>query len=74
LTAGAPGDRIGAKRVFIAGVALFTLASIGCVLAPDLGVLVAARGVQITPIPREPRGAGNWTLPASRQPCSGLLA
>ena len=46
LTAGALGDRIGAKRVFIAGFALFTLASVGCALAPNLGVLIAARGVQ----------------------------
>jgi DHA2 family methylenomycin A resistance protein-like MFS transporter len=46
LTAGALGDRIGAKRVFVAGFALFTLASAACGLAPDLGVLVAARAVQ----------------------------
>jgi len=46
LTAGALGDRIGAKRVFIAGFALFTLASMGCAFAPNLGVLIAARGVQ----------------------------
>jgi DHA2 family methylenomycin A resistance protein-like MFS transporter len=46
LTAGALGDRIGAKRVFIAGFALFTLASVACALAPNLGVLIAARGVQ----------------------------
>jgi DHA2 family methylenomycin A resistance protein-like MFS transporter len=46
LTAGALGDRIGAKRVFIAGFALFVLASVGCALAPNLGVLIAARAVQ----------------------------
>jgi DHA2 family methylenomycin A resistance protein-like MFS transporter len=46
LTAGALGDRIGAKRVFVAGFAVFTLASLGCALAPNLGVLVAARAVQ----------------------------
>jgi MFS transporter, DHA2 family, methylenomycin A resistance protein len=46
LTAGALGDRIGAKRVFMAGFALFTLASVACALAPNLGVLIAARGVQ----------------------------
>ena len=46
MTAGALGDRIGAKRVFIAGFALFVLASLCCALAPNLGVLIAARGVQ----------------------------
>jgi DHA2 family methylenomycin A resistance protein-like MFS transporter len=46
LTAGALGDRIGAKRMFIAGFAVFTAASLACALAPGLGVLVAARAVQ----------------------------
>ena len=46
LTAGALGDRIGAKRVFIGGFVLFTLASVVCGLAPSLRVLVAARAVQ----------------------------
>ena len=46
LTAGALGDRIGAKRVFVAGFALFTVASAACGLAPDLGALIAARAVQ----------------------------
>jgi MFS transporter, DHA2 family, methylenomycin A resistance protein len=46
LTAGALGDRIGAKRLFIAGFVLFTLASVACGLAPSLGVLVGARAVQ----------------------------
>jgi len=46
LTAGALGDRIGAKRLFMAGFALFTLASLACALAPGLGILIAARAVQ----------------------------
>jgi DHA2 family methylenomycin A resistance protein-like MFS transporter len=46
LSAGAVGDRIGARRVFVAGFALFTAASAMCGLAPNLGALIAARAVQ----------------------------
>jgi DHA2 family methylenomycin A resistance protein-like MFS transporter len=46
LTAGALGDRIGAKGVFMAGFAVFTLASLGCALAPTAGILIAARALQ----------------------------
>jgi DHA2 family methylenomycin A resistance protein-like MFS transporter len=46
LTAGTLGDRLGAKRLFIAGFVLFTLASAACGLAPSLSVLIASRAVQ----------------------------
>jgi MFS transporter, DHA2 family, methylenomycin A resistance protein len=46
LTAGALGDRIGAKRVFMAGFAIFTVASLACALAPNALCLIAARAVQ----------------------------
>jgi DHA2 family methylenomycin A resistance protein-like MFS transporter len=46
LTTGALGDRLGAKRVFMAGFAVFTLASFGCGLATSLGALITARIVQ----------------------------
>src|SRR6201991_4482510 len=46
LSAGALGDRIGARRVFVAGFAVFTAASAACGLAPDIGALIAARAIQ----------------------------
>jgi MFS transporter, DHA2 family, methylenomycin A resistance protein len=46
LTAGALGDRFGAKRCFIIGFFVFTLASLGCGFAPNLAMLISARAVQ----------------------------
>ena len=43
LWAGALSDRIGARRGFAAGLALFVAASAGCGLAPSLGALIVAR-------------------------------
>ena len=46
LFGGAAGDRFGKRRLLIAGVALFGVASIGCAAAPSLGWLLAARFLQ----------------------------
>ena len=40
------GDILGHRRVFLAGAVLFTLASLGCGLAPSAGSLVALRFIQ----------------------------
>src|SRR5690349_17227430 len=46
VTGAALGDRYGRRRVFLAGLALFTLASAACALAPSLPLLVGFRAVQ----------------------------
>jgi EmrB/QacA subfamily drug resistance transporter len=46
LVGGSLDDKLGRRTVFIAGIGLFTLASIGCGVAPGIGALIAARAVQ----------------------------
>lgn len=46
LLAGRLGDLIGRKRMFTAGLSLFTAASVLCGVADDQAVLVAARAIQ----------------------------
>jgi MFS transporter, DHA2 family, methylenomycin A resistance protein len=46
LTCGVLGDWIGARRMYVAGFVLFTLASMACGAAPGIGALIAARAVQ----------------------------
>jgi EmrB/QacA subfamily drug resistance transporter len=46
LVGGSLGDRLGRRRIFAAGIILFTIASIWCGLAPDPAQLIVARAVQ----------------------------
>jgi EmrB/QacA subfamily drug resistance transporter len=46
LVGGSLGDIYGRRRIYAAGVALFAAASIWCGLAPSIGQLVLARGLQ----------------------------
>ena len=46
LTAGSLADRLGRRRVFAVGLAVFSLASLLCALAPDPTFLNLARGLQ----------------------------
>jgi EmrB/QacA subfamily drug resistance transporter len=46
LLAGAAGDRFGRRRVFLVGVAWFTVASLLCASAPTIELLVSARILQ----------------------------
>ncbi|KOX00776.1 major facilitator transporter [Streptomyces sp. NRRL B-1140] len=46
LLGGALGDRFGRRKVFVVGVVWFALASLLCGIAPNVGVLNAARALQ----------------------------
>src|ERR1044072_8707549 len=46
LTGGILGDRYGRKLTFLAGLAVFTLASLACGLSGSAGMLIACRAVQ----------------------------
>ncbi len=46
LTGAALGDRLGRKRMFMAGISLFTISSAAAALAPSIGALIAARAAQ----------------------------
>ncbi|MFF9032177.1 MFS transporter [Streptomyces iakyrus] len=46
LLGGALGDRFGRRRVFVVGVVWFAVASLLCGIAPNAGVLIAARALQ----------------------------
>ncbi|MEU9021267.1 MFS transporter [Actinomadura sp. NPDC048394] len=46
LSGGVFADRFGRKRVFLAGVAVFTVASVLCAAAPSIGWLIAGRVAQ----------------------------
>ena len=46
ITGARMGDLYGRRRMFLAGVAIFTLASLACGIAPGIGVLIGARFVQ----------------------------
>lgn len=46
LTGAALGDRLGRRRMFVAGISLFTFASAASALAPSADLLIAARALQ----------------------------
>src|SRR5690348_11401480 len=46
LTVGSLADRIGRRRVYLLGLVAFAMSSLGCGLAGNAGLLIAARGIQ----------------------------
>src|SRR5437667_1400869 len=70
LTGAALGDRFGRRRMFVVGLAIFTVSSAAAALAPSAGALIAARAAQgvggaiITPLTLTILSAG---VPANRR-------
>src|ERR1700733_10562385 len=46
LTGAALGDRLGRRRMFMVGIAVFTAGSAAAALSPSIGFLIGARAVQ----------------------------
>src|SRR6266852_4095229 len=46
LVGGSLGDLFGRRRMFVMGVAIFTMASVGCGVAPNIQQLIIARSIQ----------------------------
>jgi MFS family permease len=46
LVAGALGDRLGRRLIFVIGILIFAAASLLCALAPNAAILIAGRAVQ----------------------------
>src|SRR5437763_5868388 len=75
LTAGSLADRLGRRRIFAAGLALFGLASLAAGLAPDATFLNVSRAVQglggaaMFPVSLAP---GAQEFPAGRQPGTAI--
>eukprot|EP01048_Picozoa_sp_COSAG05_P035467 COSAG05_NODE_15429_length_370_cov_0.464945_1_plen_98_part_10 len=65
LVAGALADRYGAKTVYLAGLGVFTLASLLCGIAPGGDLLIAARMLQAL-------GASLFILFSSRRRHTGF--
>ena len=77
MLSGSAGDRAGRRRVFQAGLVLFTLGSLACSLAPGLGWLIAFRALQavggsmLTPVAMS-IVANTFPDPAERAKAIGL--
>src|SRR4029078_10048030 len=62
ITAGRLGDLIGPRTMFVAGIAVFTVASAACGLAPGAGWLIGFRAVQgLAAAKAVPQTLGNVT-------------
>ncbi|WP_051324232.1 MFS transporter [Candidatus Solirubrobacter pratensis] len=86
IAGGRAGDVFGRRRLFVAGLAVFTAASAGCGLAPSPAALVALRAIQgagcalMTPAAlalvtatRAPHALGAWTAAAAGGGASGWV-
>jgi len=69
LTVGAVADRLGRRRIYLTGLVLFAASSLACGLAPNVGVLIAARGLRSAPPPPADRPQPSSARPSpTRRP------
>ncbi len=87
IPSGRAGDLLGRRRLFVAGLAVFTAASAGCGLAPTPQSLILLRAVQgagcalmtpaalalLTSLPTGTRALGAWTAAAAGGGASGWV-
>src|SRR4051812_46539512 len=82
LAAGRIADALGRRRIFLAGLATFTLASLTCAVAPNATTLIGARALQglgaamlapaaLALLPKD--GVAVWTATAAVGGASGLM-
>lgn len=71
LTVGALADQVGARRMFLAGLGVFVLASAGRALASSAPVLIAARGVQGLGAAALLSGTDRASVPRAGRTCPG---
>jgi hypothetical protein len=71
LIGGSLGDIFGERRLFVLGAAGFGVVSAGCALAPSVGTLIVARGLQACSARCSRRCRWRASSPPSRRPSAG---
>jgi DHA1 family bicyclomycin/chloramphenicol resistance-like MFS transporter len=68
LVVGPLSDSLGRRRPLLAGIVLHMLASLLCLVSPDIGMLAIARGLQASARPRRWWWRWRWSATCSATP------